>query len=71
MVVLATGMAPNSIKSVASVDVSCDEYGFITNDPEKAGIYGAGCARRPTDVASSVQDATSSALRAIQSIARR
>ena len=71
MVVLATGMAPNSIKSVSSVDVSCDEYGFITNDPEKAGICGAGCARRPTDVASSVQDATSSALRAIQSIARR
>ncbi|SPD75084.1 CoB--CoM heterodisulfide reductase iron-sulfur subunit A family protein [uncultured Desulfobacterium sp.] len=71
MVVLATGMAPNSIKSVCSADVSCDEYGFIANDPAKAGIYGAGCARRPTDVASSVQDATSSALRAIQSIARR
>lgn len=71
MVVLATGMAPNPIKPVCSADVSCDEYGFIANDPQKAGIYGAGCARRPTDVASSVQDATSSALRAIQSIARR
>jgi len=71
MVVLATGMAPNSISEVSSPDVSCDEYGFLTNDPDKAGIYGAGCARRPTDVASCVQDATASALRAIQSIARR
>jgi len=71
MVVLATGMSPNSISDVTSPDVSCDEYGFLTNDPDKAGIYGAGCARRPTDVASSVQDATASALRAIQSIARR
>jgi len=71
MVVLATGMAPNSISEVSSPDVSCDEYGFIINDPDKAGIYGAGCARRPTDVASCVQDATASALRAIQSIARR
>ena len=71
MVVLATGMAPNSISEISSPDVSCDEYGFIANDPEKPGIYGAGCARRPTDVASCVQDATASALRAIQSIARR
>ena len=71
MVVLATGMVPNSIREVPAPDVSCDEYGFLTNDPDKAGIYGAGCARRPTDVASSVQDATAAALKAIQSIARR
>ncbi len=71
MVVLATGMVPKSISEISSPDVSCDEYGFLTNDPNKPGIYGAGCARRPTDVASSVQDATACALRAIQSIARR
>jgi quinone-modifying oxidoreductase subunit QmoA len=71
MVVLATGMAPKSISEISTPDVTCDEYGFLTNDPDKAGIYGAGCAKRPTDVASSVQDATASALRAIQSIARR
>ena len=35
MVVLATGMAPNSISTVSSPDVSCDEYGFIINDPEQ------------------------------------
>jgi len=71
MVVLATGMVPNRIATDPAPDVSCDEYGFLTSDPEKAGIYGAGCVRRPTDVASSVQDATAGALKAIQSIARR
>ena len=71
MVVLATGMVPNKLDLETSPDVSYDEYGFMTCDPEKPGIYGAGCVRRPTDVASSVQDATASALRAIQSIARR
>jgi len=71
MVVLATGMVPNKINLEDAPDVSYDEYGFFTNDPEKAGIYGAGCVRRPTDVASSVQDGTAAALKAIQSIARR
>ncbi|MFO7987109.1 MAG: CoB--CoM heterodisulfide reductase iron-sulfur subunit A family protein [Desulfatiglandaceae bacterium] len=71
LVVLATGMVPNQINIEPPPDVSCDEYGFLTNDPEKRGIYGAGCSRRPTDVASSVQDATAAALKAIQSIARR
>lgn len=71
LVVLATGMVPNKISIAPSANVSCDEYGFLTYDPEKAGIYGAGCVRRPTDVASSVQDATAASLKAIQSIARR
>jgi quinone-modifying oxidoreductase subunit QmoA len=71
LVVLATGMVPNKISIAPSSNVSCDEYGFLTYDPEKAGIYGAGCVRRPTDVASSVQDATAASLKAIQSIARR
>ncbi|MGM0426875.1 MAG: FAD-dependent oxidoreductase [Thermodesulfobacteriota bacterium] len=71
LVVLATGMVPNQINIEPPPDVSYDEYGFLTNDPEKRGIYGAGCSRRPTDVASSVQDATAAALKAIQSIARR
>lgn len=71
MVVLATGMVPNGIQLPSMPDVSRDDYGFVVNDLEKRGIYGAGCVRRPTDVASSVQDATASALKAIQSIARR
>lgn len=71
MVVLATGMVPNKIEIAAPPAVSYDDYGFLTNDPDKAGIYGAGSVRRPTDVATCVQDATASALKAIQSIARR
>jgi quinone-modifying oxidoreductase subunit QmoA len=71
MVVLATGMVPNRIQIDTVPDVSYDEYGFLTNNPEQPGIYGAGCVRTPTDVASSVQDATAGALKAIQSIARR
>ncbi len=71
MVVLATGMVPNGMGIESSSKIQHDEYGFLTYDPEKAGIYGAGCVRRPTDVASSVQDATAAALKAIQSIARR
>jgi quinone-modifying oxidoreductase, subunit QmoA len=71
LVVLATGMVPNKIDIDTLPDVSYDEYGFLTYDPEKVGIYGAGCVRRPTDVASCVQDATAAALKAIQSIARR
>ena len=71
MVVLATGMVPNGIQTDPSPDVSCDEYGFLSLDPQKTGIYGVGCVRRPTDVASCVQDGTASALRAIQSITGR
>lgn len=71
LVVLATGMVPNGIQVDGAPEVPCDEYGFLVNDPEKTGIYGVGCVRRPTDVASSVQDATAGALKAIQSIARR
>lgn len=71
MVVLATGMVPNKIGIDPSPDVSHDDYDFLINDPDKAGIYGAGCVRRPADVASCVQDATAAAVKAIQSIARR
>jgi quinone-modifying oxidoreductase subunit QmoA len=71
LVVLATGMVPNKINIDNLPDVTYDEYGFLTYDPEKTGIYGAGCVRTPTDVASCVQDATAAALKAIQSIARR
>lgn len=71
MVVLATGMVPNKMDATASPDATYDDYGFLVNDLGKAGIYGAGCVRRPVDVATTVQDATAVALKAVQSIARR
>jgi len=69
MVVLATGMVPRAPGS--NINVTYDEFGFIVSDPSRRGIYGAGCVRRPTGVAQSVQDATGAALKAIQSIVRR
>jgi heterodisulfide reductase subunit A-like polyferredoxin len=59
MVVLACGMVP-----INTVDVPHDEYGFIHQQDN--GIYAVGVAKRPTDVATSVQDATGAALKAIQ-----
>ncbi len=70
MVVLATGMVPNTI-NIEAPDVPKDKFGFILRDDAVRGIYGAGCVRRPTDVATSVQDATAAAIKAIQSISRR
>lgn len=69
MVVLATGMVPRPLGS--NIAVTYDEFGFVVPDPSKRGIYGVGCARRPTGVAQSVQDATGAALKAMQSIVRR
>ena len=73
MVVLATGMVPSTAEAkVPAAEVSYDENGFIVlNGSNKQGIYGAGCVRRPLDVASTVRDATAAALKAIQSTVRR
>jgi quinone-modifying oxidoreductase subunit QmoA len=68
MVVLATGMVPTSAESKIAADIAHDNYGFVASDT--AGIYAAGCSRRPADVSTSVQDATRAALKAIQSVVR-
>ncbi len=69
MVVLATGMAPNT--QGLPEGVATDDYGFILADSGMPGFVGAGCARKPYNVAESVQDATGAALKAIQAVARR
>lgn len=66
LVVLATGMQP---AADLGSRVPYDAYGFVATGD--IGIVGAGCAKRPVDVASSVQDATAGALRAIQAVVRR
>ncbi len=66
MVVLATGMVPNGMKSPMPADIVYDEFGFIVADLQSPGIYTAGCAKKPADVASCIQDATGAALKAIQ-----
>ena len=71
MVVLATGMEPATATVKVPAAVAYDDYGFIISDQDQKGIYGAGCIKRPADVAGVVQDATGAALRAIQSVVRR
>lgn len=72
LVVLATGMVPNSIPpTVSSHPVVHDESGFLLSTDESLGIVGAGCVRQPGDVAACVQDATAAALKAMQVLFRR
>ncbi|MBF0369035.1 MAG: CoB--CoM heterodisulfide reductase iron-sulfur subunit A family protein [Magnetococcales bacterium] len=69
MVVLATGMEPNSDTSrVPAEGVTYDDYGFVVN--QGSGIHASGCSTAPVDVASSVQSSTAMALKAIQTVAK-
>ena len=70
MAVLATGMVPNTADDALPVDIPLDEFGFIAPGGGN-GIFGAGVANRPVDVATSVQDATGAALKAITAGRRR
>ncbi|NOZ84868.1 MAG: CoB--CoM heterodisulfide reductase iron-sulfur subunit A family protein [Deltaproteobacteria bacterium] len=65
MVVLATGMEPNPVVKELVPDLEFDEHGFVHPETTDKGIVGAGCAKAPLDVYSSVQDATAAALKAI------
>ncbi len=71
MVVLATGMSPVTRDAKIPAGVSYDEDGFIISGSNSEGMYAAGCAKKPLDVYSSVQDSTAAALKAIQSLVRR
>ncbi|MBN2124365.1 MAG: CoB--CoM heterodisulfide reductase iron-sulfur subunit A family protein [Deltaproteobacteria bacterium] len=71
LVVLATGMQPNTSDTPLPVQVQYDDYGFVASQEAKPGIIAAGCSRVPGNVSESVQDGTAAALKAIQSIARR
>ena len=71
LVVLATGMEPNTSSVPVPIDVPYDDYGFVASQNAKPGVYAAGCTRTPTFVSEVVQDGTSAALKAIQSVVRR
>lgn len=70
LVVLATGMASGVDPTQTGLPVGYDSDAFILPDETAPGIFSAGCARGPVDVATSVQDATAATLKAIQSIHR-
>jgi quinone-modifying oxidoreductase subunit QmoA len=71
MAVLATGMQPTTATDKLPADLNYTEDGFILNDFEAGGMFGAGCANKPADVVSSNQNATGMALKAIQTLVNR
>ena len=70
LVVLATGMVPSLRGAQSPFGAKLDEDGFALDDPE-SGMFPAGVARRPEDVAASARDATGTAAKAIVAAGRR
>jgi len=70
LVVLAVGMQPSVAKDEFPIAVSVNEHGFIEADEANGGIFAAGCSSDALDVNRAVQNATASALRAIQVVNR-
>ena len=74
LVVLATGMVASAETGLPTSDLACDKDHFLLPDQPAPGLFAAGCARGPVDVATAVQDATAAAVKAmgaIQSAAQR
>ena len=70
MVVLATGVVPNTADIKIPFELKYDEYGFIDGTTNTDGVYAAGCAKRPCDVSRATKDSTAAALKAIQCLNR-
>jgi quinone-modifying oxidoreductase subunit QmoA len=70
LVVLATGMAPNTADVPVPFDLKYDAYGFIDGSAGIDGVYAAGCAKRPCDVSKAVKDAMAASIKAIQCLDR-
>ncbi len=69
LVVLATGLTPvdAGVRFESGGGLVRDEHGFLTNEQSMPGMFAAGCAKRPVDVAACVRDATGTAMNALQS----
>jgi quinone-modifying oxidoreductase subunit QmoA len=70
MVVLATGMVPSTRAAKIPGDITYTPEGFVAAAALKKGIYAVGTLKSPVDVARSVQDATGTAIKCIQSARR-
>jgi quinone-modifying oxidoreductase subunit QmoB len=81
MVVLATGMVPNTENNILNLDYRKGaelpelKYGFPDShficfpyETQRTGIYAAGCVRAPLDLQGARSDGTGAALKAIQCI---
>ena len=67
LVVLATGMQPNSSIQKIPGDAKYDEYGFAL---ASGAVFPVGTTKTPNPVVACNQDATSAALKAIQAARR-
>jgi quinone-modifying oxidoreductase subunit QmoA len=70
MVVLATGMVPNTADVKIPIELKYDDYGFIDGSTDVDGIYAAGCVKHPCDVSRATKESTAAALKAIQCLTR-
>ena len=70
MVVLATGIVPELKDLPSGLHIELDKYGFFKPNGDNAGIFVAGCSKRPMEVSATVKDATGAAIKAIQTVVR-
>jgi quinone-modifying oxidoreductase, subunit QmoA len=68
LVVLAAGMVPSLADNAIAGPLSFDKDQFLVAKADGQGIFAAGCAKGPFDVATSVQDATAAAAMAIETL---
>ncbi|MEE9443192.1 MAG: FAD-dependent oxidoreductase [candidate division Zixibacteria bacterium] len=66
MVVLSTGIVPNTENIKINSVLKTDEYGFVDESSNGNAIYAAGCVKQPCDVSRATKDSTAAALKAIQ-----
>ena len=71
LVVLATGIVPNTADVKIPFELTYDEYGFVDASTNIDGVYAVGCATHPCDVSRATRDSTGAALKAIQCLNRR
>lgn len=71
MVVLATGMVPETKDSTCGMNLLLTDEGFVNAHSLQKGVYAIGTLKSPVDVARSVQDATGAVIKSIQSLKRK
>ena len=70
LVVLATGIVPNTAESPIPLELDYDDYGFLNGTTGVEGVFAAGCATHPCDVSRTTKESTAAALKAIQALNR-
>jgi quinone-modifying oxidoreductase subunit QmoA len=68
LVVLATGIVPNTADAKIPIELAYDEYGFVDGATSVDGVFAAGCTTHPCDVSRATKESTAAALKAIQCI---